>query len=518
VLWVDLWLVGTNFENLEHYEDAVVRLRGCLFVAWNAAAHQLEVGHIRMHVDSIMVDQPALADEFSAPAKRAAELTLFDPQASAFQRVKVSGQILHMKGRDYFMMDGTNGVRFTLRRAVELHTGDQAEVVGYPELSGAAPLLGRAVARKTGHASLPEPRNLSADDLPSAIYDSIRVRIEGWLVSSRATSTNRVLEIQAGSWRFLARVNVKKVSPPLPRIGSRLALVGVYVAQGGNRALGDDAAPFDLLVHSPADIEVLSQPSWWTLQRLLVTVGVLTCVLTVMVLWITQLHRQVEKRTAEVETQIQNRQRVEHQREMEQERARIAHDLHDELGSGITEIGMLAARAKSASAPDEKRSRYLDQMGGKAREMVTALDEIVWAMNPAHDSLASLVSYFCLYADRFLGLASVTWRLEGPPASVELAVDSRHRHQLFLVFKEALTNVVRHSGATEVRLGIQVEQGELRLIIADNGRGVPLNARTEEMDGVNNMRSRIEKLGGRFEIAGEAGKGTTVRFHVPSKR
>jgi signal transduction histidine kinase len=179
---------------------------------------------------------------------------------------------------------------------------------------------------------------------------------------------------------------------------------------------------------------------------------------------------------------------------------------------------MLAARAKSASAPDEKRSRYLDQMGGKAREMVTALDEIVWAMNPAHDSLASLVSYFCLYADRFLGLASVTWRLEGPPASVELAVDSRHRHQLFLVFKEALTNVVRHSGATEVRLGIQVEQGELRLIIADNGRGVPLNARTEEMDGVNNMRSRIEKLGGRFEIAGEAGKGTTVRFHVPSKR
>jgi len=211
------------------------------------------------------------------------------------------------------------------------------------------------------------------------------------------------------------------------------------------------------------------------------------------------------------------RQRVEHQREMEQERARIAHDLHDELGSGITEIGMLAARAKSASAPDEKRSRYLDQMGGKAREMVTALDEIVWAMNPAHDSLASLVSYFCLYADRFLGLANITWRLEGPPASAELAVDSRHRHQLFLVFKEALTNVVRHSGAAEVSLGIQVEQGELRLIIADNGRGLPSNARTEEMDGVNNMRSRIEKLGGRFEIAGEAGKGTILRVQVPLK-
>jgi signal transduction histidine kinase len=236
-----------------------------------------------------------------------------------------------------------------------------------------------------------------------------------------------------------------------------------------------------------------------------------------MALWITQLHRQVDKRTIELETQIQKRQRVEHQRTMEQERARIAQDLHDDLGSGITEIGMLVARAKSAAAPDEKRSQYLGQAGEKAREMVTALDEIVWAMNPAHDSLASLVSYFCLYADRFLGLANITWRLEGPPASAELAVDSRHRHQLFLVFKEALTNVVRHSGATEVSLGIQVEQGELRLILADNGRGLPLNARTGEMDGVNNMRSRIEKLGGRFEIAGEAGKGTILRIQVPLK-
>ena len=71
--------------------------------------------------------------------------------------------------------------------------------------------------------------------------------------------------------------------------------------------------------------------------------------------------------------------------------------------------------------------------------MVTALDEIVWAMNPAHDSLASLVSYFCLYADRFLGLANITWRLEGPTGPADQVVDSRHRHQLFLAFKEALT-------------------------------------------------------------------------------
>ncbi len=512
-LWVDVWLVGTNFENLENYEDAVVRLRGCLFVALTADTHQLELGHVRMYVDSIEVDRPAPVDEFSAPKKRAAELTLFDPQASAFQRVKVSGQILHMIGQDYFMMDGTNGVRFTLRRPVKLHTGDVVDVVGYPELGGAAPRLRCAEARKTGHASLPEPRNLSPDDLPNAIYDSTRVRIEGWLVSSRVTPTNQALEVQAGSWRFMARANVKKAAPPLPPIGSRLALVGVYVAQGGNPVLDGNVAPFDLLLHSPADIEVLSKPSWWTLSRLLVIVGVLVCALALLGLWVTQLHRQVEERTAELASQIHDRQRVEHQRAMEQERARIAQDLHDELGSGITEISMLVTVAESASGAGP--GRPLEEIGDRARQMVTALDEIVWAMNPKHDSLMSLVSYSCLYADRLLKLANIACQLKGAVNLPDRAVSSVHRHEFFLAFKEAITNVIRHSGATEVRLGVRLIGSRLRLSIADNGRGLATAARTRGGDGLVNMRTRLEKMGGRFEIASQPGRGTTVRFYMP---
>ena len=290
----------------------------------------------------------------------------------------------------------------------------------------------------------------------------------------------------------------------------------MYAARGNNRVAGQDVGSFELLLGSAADIHVLARPPWWTLERLLIIVGALAFVLIITVLWITQLSRTVEKRTAQLETEIRERQRIENQRAMEQERARIAQDLHDELGSGITEIGMLAARAKSASALEERRSGYLEQMGLKAREMVTSLDEIVWAMNPKHDSLGSVVSYFCLYADRFLGLANITWRLEdtaGPPDHV---LDSRQRHQLFLAFKEALTNVVRHADATEVRLGVRVEQGEVKLAITDNGRGLPAGGHTEAMDGVANMRARIEKLGGRFEVASEAGRGTTLRFCLPS--
>ncbi len=515
-LWVDVWLVGTNFEHLENYEDAVVRLRGCLFVALDPDTHQLDLGHVRMYVDSIAVDQPAPADEFSAPRKRAAELTLFDPQANAFQRVTVSGQILHMIGRDYFMLDGTNGVRFTLRQpGIKLHTGDLVDVVGYPELSGAAPHLRCAVARKTGYDSLPGPRNLSPDDLPNAMFDSTRVRIEGWLVSSRATPTNEALEVQTGSWRFMARAKMKNAAPPLPPIGSRLALVGVYAVQGGNPLLNGNVAPFDLLLHSPADIQVLSKPSWWTLPRLLMAVGMLVCALVLSVLWITQLHRQVEERTAELVTQIHSRQRVENQRAMEQERARIAQDLHDELGSGITEISMLATVAGSASAPGNGQGGHLEEIDDRARRMVTALDEIVWAMNPKHDSLMSLVSYSCLYADRLLKLANIACQLKGAVDLPDRSVSSVHRHEFFLAFKEAITNVIRHSGATEVRLGFRLIGNRLRLSIADNGHGLAGDTGPRSGNGLVNLRVRLGKMGGRFEIASQRGRGTTVRFYVP---
>jgi signal transduction histidine kinase len=181
----------------------------------------------------------------------------------------------------------------------------------------------------------------------------------------------------------------------------------------------------------------------------------------------------------------------------------------------LTEITMLGARARSTSAPVAARGGYLEQMGEKARQMVTALDEIVWAMNPTHDSLASMVSYFSLYAERFLGLANIAWKLERPFRPDDHAVDSQHRHQLFLAFKEALTNIVRHSAATEVSMNIQIEQEHLRLTIADNGRGWGATGMTEEMDGVNNMRARLEKLGGRFEVTSQPGEGTMVHFDMP---
>ncbi len=255
-----------------------------------------------------------------------------------------------------------------------------------------------------------------------------------------------------------------------------------------------EGAAFEVLLNSPDDVTVLARPPWWTPRRLAMAIGTLMVLLMSVMVWVRQLHRKVEQRTVQLAVQIQKREQVEHQHVLEQERARVARDLHDLLGSGLTEISMLSVRAGEASAAIEKRNEHLQQVEQKAQEMVAALDEIVWAMNPKHDSTASLASYFCQYADRFLGLAAIACRTNVAAVQGDYGINSLRRHQLFMAFKEALTNVVRHSRATEVRLQFQADEKELQIVITDNGRGLPPASGKENMDGVSNMRERLQKL------------------------
>jgi signal transduction histidine kinase len=516
VVQLELRVIGLEPAEFRRFENALVRVRGCLLALWDYQTHQFRAGAARIYGADVLVDQPAPEDLFSTPAKTAAELRLFDPQGGLFRRVKVAGQVMHVDGPELFVADGGTGLRCILKASTnDLLAGELVEVVGFPQLLGlAAPVLREAVLRRTGESPLPPPPRLIAADFNDAQRDATRVRIEGLLVERRRTEFGWLLEIQSGVRTFAARC-ARAETPPDLAIGSRLELTGVYAALGGQRMAGKETGAFELLLPSAEAVRVLARPPWWTLERLLMIVGVLATVLILAMLWITQLHRQVEQRGAALEKEIRARQHVEQQRVLEQERARVARDLHDELGSDLTEVGMLLARAQSAATLPERRERYLEQTGAKARQMVTALDEIVWAMNPRHDSLGSLTSYFCLHADRFLGLAGVTWRLEEAVGAPDLAVDSRRRHQLFLAFKEALTNVVRHAQATEVRFRLAVTAGEVQLTVTDNGRGLPATLPGEGMDGVGNLRARCEKLGGRFEIESAPGRGTTVRFGVP---
>jgi hypothetical protein len=437
---IRLALPDLTVEALSRYQDSLIRVRGCLFPAWNRETHLLRVGEMQIPCPSVSVEEPAPPDPFAAPLKQATELLLFDPHASAFQRVKVAGQILGVREGQYFMVDGTNGLRFAPKEAAGLEAGDVAEVVGFPELAGPSPVLREAVARKIGHAGPPQPRNLQPENWLDAKHDAMLVRVDGLLVNRRTERAEQVLELQAGWHTFVARLSGKeKLAQSVP-LGSRVELTGVYAAQGGNRALGREVDSFELLLNSAADLRVLARPPWLTLPRVLVALGVLAMILLGAMLWALSLRRQVSAQTAIIRHKAQREAALE-------ERTRIARDIHDDVGSSLTFITMLGEQCREDIAKPPELAIHTEKIVSYARATVQALDEIVWAVNPQNDTLDALVGYLNQYASQFFESTNVRCRLDVPETLSSLVLPAAVRHDLFLVVKEALNNVLRsHRG------------------------------------------------------------------------
>jgi signal transduction histidine kinase len=179
---------------------------------------------------------------------------------------------------------------------------------------------------------------------------------------------------------------------------------------------------------------------------------------------------------------------------------------------------MLSTLVKSPTTSAEEKNRYLGELSATARDMVTSLDEIVWAVNPRNDTIASLASYFGAYAQRLLDLASIPCGLDVAEDLPDHPLDPRFRQELFLAFKEALTNVVRHAQATQVWLRISVASGDIVVEVADNGHGLEAGKRDAGADGIANMKERLTALGGECEISSGKEKGTAVRFRAPLPR
>jgi signal transduction histidine kinase len=496
------------------YLNKILRIRGCLTAEIDWKTRQVKAGEIYLDPAIVSVEESGPQEPFSLPTKKIPELLRFDASASALQRTKVVGQIIYSVPGEYFLLDGEAGLRLLTSKPIGLQCGDLVEAVGFPLLGGASPVLREAQIHKTGSAPLPRAAKLRPEDLLNRSYDSMLVQLEALLLSDTVNPGERVLKLQTGPIRFSARLRPDRGRLKTLLAGSWLQLTGVYATSRGSQ-MDDRLDSFDLLLNGAEDVTVLRQPSWWTVRRALTAAGVLAGSLAMAFIWITLLRRKVEERTLQLQKQIEARQLVEQHRAMEQERTRVAQDLHDELGAGLTEVGILGALAKNPAIPAEKKERYLDQLTEAACSLVTGLDEIVWAVNPQYDSVASLASYYSLFAQRFLNLAGIACRLEIAERFPEFPFDSKLRHGIFLAFKEALNNVVRHSGATQVRLRIEIVDGQLIISVSDNGCGLEAATLAPGKDGIAGMRHRISKLGGTCHVAGRPGQGTTVEFRIP---
>jgi signal transduction histidine kinase len=206
------------------------------------------------------------------------------------------------------------------------------------------------------------------------------------------------------------------------------------------------------------------------------------------------------------------------QEALEKERARIARDLHDQLGANLTQVALLGEMVEAdKEVPDEVES-HARQISSTARETTHALDEIVWTVNPSNDTLDGLINYLCKYAQEYLAIAGLRYRLEVPAQLPAIPISPELRHNVFLAAKEAVNNVVKHSKATSAWLRLRLDPEQFILEIEDDGRGLAKGDEKKGRSGLGNMRRRMEDINGKFE-AGPGGQGgTRIRLVAPLRK
>ena len=219
------------------------------------------------------------------------------------------------------------------------------------------------------------------------------------------------------------------------------------------------------------------------------------------------------------------RSRQERLRELERVRARIATDLHDDIGSSLTQIAVLGEVAHRQSAGGGNGSQPIERIISISNELVETMSDIVWAINPKKDHLSDLLQRMRRFASDVLTARRITFTLRTPDSARDAELGANVRREVFLIFKEIINNIVRHSGCGHVNIAFDLDGDDLVLTVQDNGKGFDASQTlrrtaptTRGGNGLPNMERRAREMGGRFEIASQPGEGTIVALRMSLAR
>jgi signal transduction histidine kinase len=198
------------------------------------------------------------------------------------------------------------------------------------------------------------------------------------------------------------------------------------------------------------------------------------------------------------------------------ERDRIARDIHDDLGSKLTQLLLTGEVAQiesgaAAAAP-------LSQMCDDTRNILATIDEVVWIVDSQHDNLDDFVIYLCKHTQNFLDATGIRCRFDVPAEFPAKTLSQFMRRNLFLAIKEALNNAAKHSEATELTVRIGLTGLRLDVVVADNGCGFDAAQASQERNGLSNMKLRMAEIGGHCQLVSRPGEGCEVRFQVLLKQ
>ena len=199
---------------------------------------------------------------------------------------------------------------------------------------------------------------------------------------------------------------------------------------------------------------------------------------------------------------------------LQQVRDRIATDLHDDIGTTLTNISILSELSKKKLGQKEDAGTFLDRIAEEVHNSSQALDDIVWSINTKNDTLEQTVARMRRYAAEVFDAANISYSLELEEQFERYKLNMEQRRDCFLIFKEAINNIYKHANAKRVQIKVWIEKGHLHMNIQDDGKGFDTNTVTHR-NGIKNIRNRIEKWKGHVTLKSIAGKGTVMQVNFP---
>jgi signal transduction histidine kinase len=501
-----------NVLNADELVDAEVTLRGVCIThfhdrRWLAAWMRLA------SADQIGIQVPPKARAFEQEIQSAASLLSFNPQGSWLHRVRVRG-VVTCVGLDHaiFLQDGSTAVEVVPVVPEAVTVGDELDVVGFVRGAELHPVLEDAVVRKLGRQPSPTPHTPELQNILAGRESGQLIRISGRLVDRMDSLAERLLLIESEGRVFQARLPASKALPPPWDRGSMVRVTGVCrVPLDSTRHLsvGFEALHFQVNLRSPADVEVLSSPPWWTVERVGIALLIACTILLAAVGWAATLHSRVMKQTKLIEEKVERHAVLE-------ERNRIARDLHDTLTQSLAGVTFQLEGIRG----------HLQGASGAVREQfAVAVNMLRHSLAEARRSVMNLRALGLEESDLLHALEETTRslvtdaavKLEFYRAGEAQSLNARVEHHLLRLGQEAIANALQHSGCTTVRVTLAQTSESSTLEIVDDGHGFDPNGPSRPGHfGLVGMRERANQLRAKLDIETLPGKGSIIRVTVPT--
>lgn len=263
---------------------------------------------------------------------------------------------------------------------------------------------------------------------------------------------------------------------------------------------------------------LLAKAGYVQTQKLPYTVSYLGVVLEVLFFSIAIVYKariiEAEKANAAVRLSKLEAEKKQLELNMHQMRNKISSDLHDQVGSTLYSVSLYSQMAKIQLADSTVASDLLNRIGDASSSMLTEMNDIVWALNPRNDSVEKIIGRMTDFASGICSSALIEPHIDINFGQHSTINDMQARKNLFLIFKEAVTNSVKHSAAKNLYVSGRESEGCIKMVIRDDGAGFDPNRKTGG-NGLGNMRSRVEEIGGSFYLSSQPGGGTEIVVILP---